>query len=128
MSERLVTENENACYANQYHNPSNPKAHYLSTGPELWDQLDGKIDVFIAGSWNGRNHCWNRKIFERTKQGCTSCWSRSSWIPILRLFYSGIMTKPYTYVLEGIGEDFMPSTMNFDCVDDVVRVNDKGML
>ena len=53
VSERLVRETENACYANQYHNPSNPKAHYLSTGPELWNQLDGNIDVFIAGVGTG---------------------------------------------------------------------------
>ena len=53
VSERLVQETENSCYANQYHNPSNPKAHYLSTGPELWDQLDGNIDVFIAGVGTG---------------------------------------------------------------------------
>ena len=53
VSEQLVLDTENSCYANQYHNPSNPKAHYLSTGPELWDQLDGRIDIFIAGVGTG---------------------------------------------------------------------------
>ena len=53
VSERLVQETENACYGNQYHNPSNPKTHYLSTGPEIWEQLDGNLDVFIAGVGTG---------------------------------------------------------------------------
>lgn len=52
-AERLVEETPNSFYANQYHNPSNPEAHYRMTGPELYDQLDGKIDVFIAGLGTG---------------------------------------------------------------------------
>ena len=53
VSRRLADETPNAFYANQYHNPSNPEAHYVSTGPELWEQTDGKIDVFVAGLGTG---------------------------------------------------------------------------
>ena len=48
VSRRIADETPNAFYANQYHNPSNPETHYLTTGPEIYDQLDGNIDVFIA--------------------------------------------------------------------------------
>ena len=125
VSERLVTENENACYANQYHNPSNPKAHYLSTGPELWEQLDGKIDVFIAGVGTGGTIAGTGKYLKEQNKDVQVVGVDPVGSLYYDYFYSGIMTRPYTYVLEGIGEDFMPSTMNFDCVDDVVRVNDK---
>ena len=50
---RLVEETPNAAYANQYHNPSNPEAHYLSTGPEIWEQFEGKLDAFICGLGTG---------------------------------------------------------------------------
>ena len=125
VSERLVQETENACYGNQYHNPSNPKAHYLSTGPELWEQTDGNIDVFIAGIGTGG-----------TVTGCAQYLKeQNSDIQVVGIdpvgslyydyFYSGVMTKPYTYVLEGIGEDFMPSTMDFSHIDDIERVTDQ---
>ncbi len=52
-AERIVEETPNSFYANQYHNPANPEAHYRSTGPELYEQMDGKIDVFIAGAGTG---------------------------------------------------------------------------
>jgi len=125
VSERLVQETENACYGNQYHNSSNPKAHYHSTGPELWEQTEGKIGVLIAGAGTGG-----------TLTGCARYLKeQSSAVQIVAVdpvgslyydyFYSGVMTKPYTYVLEGIGEDFMPSTMDFQNVDDVERVTDQ---
>lgn len=125
VSERLVHETENACYGNQYHNPSNPKAHYLSTAPELWEQLDGKLDVFIAGVGTGG-----------TISGCAQYLKeKNPHVKVVGIdpvgslfydyFYSGVMTKPYTYVLEGIGEDFMPSTTSFKNVDDLERVTDR---
>ena len=53
VAKRIVEETPNAILANQYHNPCNPEAHYLSTGPEIWRQADGKVDVFIAGMGTG---------------------------------------------------------------------------
>ena len=125
VSERLVRETENACYANQYHNPSNPKAHYLSTGPELWNQLDGNIDVFIAGVGTGGTIAGAGRYLKEQKPEVQVVGVDPVGSLYYDYFYSGVMTKPYTYVLEGIGEDFMPSTMDFQYVDDVIRVNDK---
>ncbi|MBM73937.1 MAG: pyridoxal-5'-phosphate-dependent protein subunit beta [Proteobacteria bacterium] len=125
VSERLVRENENACYANQYHNPSNPKAHYLSTGPEIWDQLDGKIDVFFAGVGTGGTISGTGAFLKEQNKDVQVVGIDPVGSLFYDYFHSGVMTKPYTYVLEGIGEDFLPTTVDFSSVDDIIRVNDK---
>ena len=125
VSNRLATETPNGFYANQYHNPSNPKAHYLSTGPEIWEQMDGKIDVFIAGLGTGGTITGVGKyLLEKNPK------MRIVGIdPVGSIYYdyfkTGKMTEAFTYVLEGIGEDFLPTTCDFQYVTDVVRVNDK---
>jgi len=125
VSERLVRESENSCYANQYHNPSNPRAHYLSTGPEIWSQLDGKVDVLVAGVGTGGTITGCGKYLKEQNPDIAVVGIDPVGSLYYDYFYSGVMTKPYTYVLEGIGEDFMPSTMDFEFVDDVIRVNDQ---
>lgn len=125
VSRRIADETSGAFYANQYHNPSNPKAHYLSTAPELWDQLDGKVDIFIAGLGTGGTVSGIGKyILERNPD------ARIVGVdPVGSIYYdyfqTGQLTEAFSYVLEGIGEDFIPSTINFEHVTDVVRVNDK---
>jgi len=121
----LVQETENACYGNQYHNPSNPKAHYLSTGPELWDQLDGKLDVLVAGVGTGGTITGCAQYLKEQSKDVKIVGVDPVGSLYYDYFYSGVMTKPYTYVLEGIGEDFMPSTMDFSNVDDLERVTDQ---
>ena len=125
VSERLVRESENSCYANQYHNPSNPKAHYLSTGPEIWSQLEGKVDVLVAGVGTGGTITGCGKYLKEQNPDVSVVGVDPVGSLYYDYFYSGVMTKPYTYVLEGIGEDFMPSTMDFKYVDEVIRVNDQ---
>jgi cystathionine beta-synthase len=125
VSERLVQESENACYANQYHNPSNPKAHYQGTGPEIWDQMEGKVDVFVAGIGTGGTIAGVGRFLKEQGKGTQVVGIDPVGSLYYDYFYSGVMTRPYTYVIEGIGEDFMPTTMDFKYVDDIVRVNDK---
>ncbi len=125
VSERLVQETPNSCYGNQYHNPSNPKTHYLSTGPELWEQLEGKLDVFIAGVGTGGTISGCAKYLKEQNKDVQVVGIDPVGSLYYDYFYSGVMTKPYTYVLEGIGEDFMPTTMNFKDIDDIIRVTDR---
>lgn len=125
VSERLVRETKNSVYANQYHNPSNPKAHYISTGPEIYKQLDGNIDVFIAGAGTGGTIAGTGQYLKEQDESIQVVGIDPVGSLYYDFFYSGVKTKAYTYVLEGIGEDFMPSTMRFEHVDDIIRVNDK---
>ncbi len=125
VSRRIADETPGAYYANQYHNPSNPLAHYRSTGPELFDQMDGKIDVFITGLGTGGTISGVGKYLKEKNPNVRIV----GVDPVGSLYYdyfqTGQLTEPFTYVVEGIGEDFLPSTMNFDYVDEVVRVHDK---
>lgn len=124
-AERLVEETAGSYYANQYHNPSNPEAHYRSTGPELYAQLDGKIDVFIAGLGTGGTVSGIGRYLKEQNPKIRVVGVDPVGSLYFDYFHTGQLTTPHTYVVEGIGEDFLPSTMNFEYVDDVIRVNDK---
>ncbi len=125
VSRRLAEETPNGFYANQYHNPSNPEAHYVSTAPEIWAQTGGEIDVFCGGMGTGGTLSGCGKFFKENKPG----FKVVGVDPVGSLYYdfvkSGRVTKPFTYKVEGIGEDFFPSTMDLKIIDEVVRVDDK---
>ena len=125
VSRRLADETPNAFYANQYHNPSNPKAHYLTTGPEIWKQFDGKIDVFIAGLGTGGTISGVGKYLKEQNPDVRVVGVDPVGSIYYDYFKTGRMTEAFSYVLEGIGEDFIPSTVDFTHIDEVVRVNDK---
>ena len=125
VSRRIVEETPGAFYANQYHNPANPEAHYVSTAPEVWEQTGGEIDVFCAGMGTGGTISGCGRYFKERKPG----FKLVGVDPIGSLYYeyvkTGRLTKPFSYYVEGIGEDFLPSTMNLKILDEVVRVDDK---
>jgi cystathionine beta-synthase len=124
VSQRLAEEIPNSFYANQYHNPSNPRAHYNSTGPEVWEQMDGKLDVFIAGLGTGGTITGTGKYLKEQSNTVQIVGVDPVGSIYYDYFKTGKMTEAFSYVLEGIGEDFLPSTMDFQYVDDVVRVHD----
>jgi cystathionine beta-synthase len=124
-AKRIVQETPGAFYANQYHNPANPEAHYLSTAPEIWEQTGGEVDVFVAGMGTGGTISGCGRFFKEKKPG----FRLVGVDPIGSLYYeyvkTGRMTRPFAYYVEGIGEDFLPGTMNLKIVDDIMRVDDK---
>lgn len=124
VAKRLAVETPNAFYANQYHNPDNPEAHYLSTGPELWDQVEGEIDVFIAGLGTGGTVSGIGRYLKEKKPDVQIVGVDPVGSIYYDYFKTGNMVEPFSYVLEGIGEDFLPSTMDFTYVDEVIRVTD----
>lgn len=125
VAKRIAEETPNCFYANQYHNPSNPNAHFLSTGPEIWEQCGSEIDVFVAGMGTGGTLSGIGKFLRQRKPDIKII----GVDPVGSLYYDYIktqrVTKPFSYKVEGIGEDFFPSTMNLKILDDVIRVDDK---
>lgn len=125
VSRRLANETPNSFYANQYHNLDNPGGHYVSTGPELWEQTGGEIDVFVAGLGTGGTITGTGKYLKEKKPGIQLV----GVDPIGSLYYdfvkTGRVTKPFTYKVEGIGEDFFPSTIDLKILDEIIRVDDK---
>jgi cystathionine beta-synthase len=124
-AERLVSETPGAAYANQYASPANAAAHYETTGPEIWAQVGGKLDVFVAGIASGGTLTGvGRYLKEKNPQ------IRIVGVdPVGSIYYdyfhTGQLTTPHARKIEGIGEDFLPPAMDFSHVDDVVRVHDK---
>ena len=125
VAKRIASETPNAFYANQAHNPDNPGGHYASTGPELWEQTGGELDVLVAGLGTGGTMSGTGKYLREKKPSVQLV----GVDPIGSLTYdfvkSGRVTKPFTYKVEGIGQDFFPSTMDTKLLDDVIRVDDK---
>jgi cystathionine beta-synthase len=125
VSKRIANETPNSFYANQYHNPDNPAAHYKSTGPEIWEQCGPELDVLVCGLGTGGTISGTGKFLKERKPGVRLL----GVDPVGSLYYDFIkdkrITKPFSYKVEGIGEDFFPSTINLDIIDEVVRVDDK---
>lgn len=115
----------NVYYANQYHNQANPEGHYKSTGPEIWSQCGEDLDAFVAGMGTGGTISGAGKFLKEKKASIKIV----GVDPVGSLYYdfvkSGRITKPFTYKVEGIGEDFFPSTMNLELIDEIIRVDDK---
>jgi cystathionine beta-synthase len=124
-AKRIVQETPGSYYANQYHNPANPEAHYLSTAPEIWEQTNGELDVFVAGMGTGGTISGCGRYFREKKKD----FRLIGVDPIGSLYYeyvkTGRMTRPFSYYVEGIGEDFLPGTMNLKILDEIIRVDDK---
>ncbi len=125
VSRRIADETPNSFYANQYHNPANPEAHYLSSAPEIWKQTGGDFDAFVAGMGTGGTISGCGKYFKEKNPKIKLV----GVDPVGSLYYdfvkTGRITKPFSYKVEGIGEDFFPTTMNLKIIDEVVRVDDK---
>ena len=129
VAKQFARETPNAILANQYHNPDNPKTHELSTGPEIWEQTDGLVtDLVIGMGTGGTISGISRYLKSKNEQikvvgvdieGSIlyEIWKNKGRIP------EG--AYPKTYKVEGIGEDFLPSTTDITAVDDIVRVNDR---
>ena len=125
VSRRIAEETPNSYYANQYSNPANPQAHYETTGPEIWRQTGGKVDLFVAtmgtgGTISGAGRYLKEQNPKLRVIGID---------PVGSVFYEYFRTKkmpePHTYKVEGIGEDFLPETMDFSVVNEVVQVGDR---
>ncbi len=124
VANKLVEETPNSILANQYHNPENPRAHYLSTGPEIWEQTEGKIDVMVAGMGTGGTITGiGRYLKEKNPNiqivGVDPIGS------ILYDLHQGRTGEAVSYKVEGIGEDFLPGTLDLSVVDEVMQVTDK---
>jgi len=117
VAERLSHEIPGAFQPNQYFNERNPEAHYRTTGPEIWEQTEGRVDVFIAGMGTGGTISGVARYLKERKPSVQIVGADPEGS-----IYSGPV-RPYK--VEGVGEDFMPGTMDIKLVDQVVQVTDK---
>jgi cystathionine beta-synthase len=112
---------------NQYDNPANTKAHYETTGPELWEDTDGQITHFIAGAGTGGTISGVAKYLKEQNPGIRVVGVDPYGSVFYTYYHEGVFDEDeiYPYFTEGVGEDILPENMDFDLVDDFVRVTDK---
>lgn len=125
VAERLAQETPGGFLANQFHNKANALLHYQVTGPEIWQQMEGKIDVFVSGAGTGGTISGvGRYLKEKNPNIKIVC--ADPYGSILRdLFYhKEVRTPPGPYLVEGIGEDMLPGNVHFDVMDDFEQVSD----
>ena len=126
-AKRIGDETENSWYVNQYNNLSNREAHYLSTGPEIWEQTDGKITHFVVGVGTGGTISGVAK-FLKEKNSNIKVWGIDTYGSVFKKFHeTGVFDKNevYPYITEGIGEDIIPENVDFDLIDHFEKVTDE---
>jgi cystathionine beta-synthase len=118
VAERLSQEIPGAFQPNQYFNQANPRAHYETTGPEIWEQTEKKVDVVVGGLGTGGTMTGVARFLKEKKPSVMMVGADPEGS-----LYSGDTIKPYK--VEGIGEDFIPGTIDLKLIDRIVRVNDR---
>lgn len=120
VANRLADEIENSFQPNQYFNDANPLAHYETTGPEIWSQTEGDVDVFVAGVGTGGTITGAGRYLKEQKPSIEVVGAD----PEGSIYTAGPAGDIHQYEVEGVGEDFYPETVDLDVIDRFIEVND----
>ena len=126
-SKRIAEETPNSWYVNQYDNPSNAQAHYETTGPEIWEQTDGKITHFVVGVGTGGTISGVGK-FLKERNPNIKIWGIDTYGSVFKKYHETGVFDPneiYPYSTEGIGEYILPENVDFSVIDLFEKVTDK---
>jgi cystathionine beta-synthase len=124
-AKRIARETPGSFYVNQYDNPDNIEAHYMTTGPEIWRQTEGQIDAFVAGIGTGGTMSGAGKYLKERKPAVRNVAVDAVGSIYKGLFETGKVGHPHVYKVEGIGEDRLCAAMDFSIVDEVRQVDDR---
>ncbi|WMI69728.1 PLP-dependent cysteine synthase family protein [Mangrovimonas sp. YM274] len=127
VAKRLAKEIPNSWYVNQYDNPSNTKAHYESTGPEIWKQTDGKVTHFVVGVGTGGTISGVGSYLKEQNPNI-KVWGIDTYGSVFKKYHETCIfdeKEIYPYVTEGIGEDILPKNVDFSIIDGFTKVTDK---
>lgn len=127
VARKLNQDIPNSFYPNQYDNLSNAKAHYETTGPEIWQQTQGKITHYAAGVGTGGSMCGTAKYLKEQNPDIVTVGIDTYGSVFKKYKETGIFDENeiYPYMTEGIGEDILPKNVDFDMIDHFVKVTDK---
>ncbi|HXX30138.1 MAG TPA: cysteine synthase family protein, partial [Myxococcaceae bacterium] len=124
-AKRIARETPGSFYLNQYHSPDNIEAHYVTTGPEIWEQTDGTIDVFVAGLGTGGTMSGAGRFLKERKPGLRNVGVDPVGSVYQGYFQTGKLPQPHVYKVEGIGEDMLCKALDFSVLDEVRQVDDQ---
>lgn len=127
VARKLNKEIPNSIYPNQYDNPSNAKAHYLATGPEIWKQTEGKITHYVATVGTGGSMCGTAKFLKEQNPKLVTVGIDTYGSVFKKYKETGIFDENeiYPYLTEGFGEDILPKNVDFSVIDMFIKVTDK---
>ncbi len=119
-AERIAMVTPGSFIAGQFYNPANPMAHYLTTGPEIWNDTNGKIDIFVAGAGTGGTVSGTGKYLKEKNENVK--------IVAVEPLSSPLLTegKAGPHGIQGIGANFVPENLNREIIDEIIPVSDKG--
>lgn len=127
VARKLNKEIPNSIYPNQYDNPSNARAHYDTTGPEIWEQTGGNITHYVATVGTGGSMCGTAKFLKEKKPSVVSVGIDTYGSVFKKYKDTGIFDENeiYPYLTEGFGEDILPKNVDFEVIDTFIKVTDK---
>lgn len=122
---RIASETPGSFYPDQYNNQMNIEAHYQTTGPEIWDQVDGNIDIFVAGIGTGGTLSGAGKYLKEKKPEVKIVAVDPEGSVFYDYFKTGKLPEPHVYAVEGIGEDYLVKAVDFNTINEIIQVNDQ---
>ena len=125
VARRIAEETPNAYYPDQYNNPRNIDAHYHTTGPEIWKQTGGEIDILVAGIGTGGTLSGAGRYLKEQNPNIKIIAVDPEGSVFYHYFKTGEIPQPHVYKVEGIGEDYLVKAVDFEIIDDIIQVNDK---
>lgn len=125
ITPKIVAENPGCYFPDQHNNKENNEAHYKTTGPEIWEQMDGKIDYFVAGMGTGGTICGAAKYLKEQDPNINVIAVDPVGSIFYDYFHTGKIVEPSPYLIEGLGDEFLIKCVDFDVIDDIYRVSDK---
>jgi cystathionine beta-synthase len=125
IAPQIAKEIPNCYYLDQHNNRENNETHTQTTGPEIWEQMEGKIDYFLAGMGTGGTICGVAKYLKKKDPGIKVIGIDPEGSVFYDYFHSKELIKPSSYLLEGLGDEFLIGCVDFNLIDDIYRVTDK---
>ncbi|MCA1603769.1 MAG: pyridoxal-phosphate dependent enzyme, partial [Acidobacteria bacterium] len=124
-AQRIASETPNSFYPDQYSHPANPEAHYRTTGPEIWDQTEGKITHFVAGIGTGGTISGTAR-FLKEKNPEIKIIGADPYGSVFKTYKeTGKLVEATPYLVEGIGQEVIPPNVHIKYVDEVLNITDR---
>lgn len=125
ITPRLAKELPDCYFPDQHNNRENNEAHYMTTGPEIWEQMDGRIDYFVAGAGTGGTISGVSRYLKEKDPNIKIIAVDPEGSIFYDYFHTGKIVKPHPYLIEGLGDEFLIDCVEFDRIDDMYKVTDK---
>jgi cystathionine beta-synthase len=125
VAKRVAKEREGAIYLDQLNNPANPEAHYRTTGPEIWEQTEGRVTHVVAGAGTGGTISGIGRYLKEVKPGVKIVAADPFGSVYHDYFKYGKMSEAHGYLVEGIGEDIVCDNVQFQYIDDIIQFDDR---